>query len=75
MNIQELAALMGQKESDVAAFVEGLRVWIAKGYTIEEAINKHLAQMVRMVDNAVKLSENETVRSMAVEAFYAEGNK
>lgn len=66
MNAKQLAEMMGQKESEVIAFVECLRVWINKGCTIEQAIERHMEQMTRMVNHADKLP-----KSIAVDAFYA----
>ncbi len=65
MTIQQLAVMMGQKESDVLAFVNCLRVWTDKGYSLEAAIEKHKAQMARFVDNATSIPKR-----IAVEAFY-----
>jgi hypothetical protein len=66
MSIKELAETMGQSDKDVAAFVECLRVWISKGYTIEQAIEKHMQQMTRIASNAASMP-----RAVAVQAFYA----
>ena len=68
MTITDLAKEMNVSENDVVAFVECLKVWIAKGYSIEQAIEKHMAQMVRLVNNAVALSSKT---ELVVEAFYA----
>jgi hypothetical protein len=65
MNIAELAALMGQKESDVVAFIDCLRVWMNKGYSLEESIARHMAQMARMIDQGHKID-----KSFVVETFY-----
>ena len=65
MQVAELAALMGQKESDVQAFVDCLRIWINKGYSFEEAIERHMAQMNRMAERAT-----EFPRSIVVETFF-----
>jgi len=65
MNTKELAALMGQKESDVISFVNCLRVWTAKGYTLEQAIEKHMAQMGRFVNASLTLP-----KSLVVETFF-----
>jgi hypothetical protein len=65
MNYAELAITMNQKESDVIAFVECLKVWIAKGYSIEGAIARHMSQMERLVNNAHKID-----KSVIVECFY-----
>lgn len=65
MTTNELAKLMGQKESDVQSFVDCLRVWIDKGYTIEAAIEKHMAQMGRFLDHATEIP-----KGVAVDAFF-----
>ncbi len=41
-----------------------------KGYSMEESIQKNLAQMVRFVNNSVKLSKDENMRELAIGAFY-----
>lgn len=65
MSTKELAKLMGVTEGDVKAFVACLSVWTAKGYTLEQAIEKHMAQMERLAGNALKLP-----RSLVVDAFF-----
>jgi hypothetical protein len=67
MTTNELAKLMGQKETDVVAFVECLKVWIAKGYTVEQSISKHMDQMTRLVNNSVNLP-----KELAISAFFPE---
>jgi hypothetical protein len=63
MNIQELAQLMGQKESDVKSFVECLKVWIEKGFTIEQAIEKHMSQMTRLAEHSHQISTDVVVET------------
>lgn len=58
MNIQELAKEMNVSESDASAFVECLKVWINKGYSLEQAIAKHMQQMQRMVNEAYDAMSN-----------------
>ena len=65
MNIKKLAEIMKQTESDTQAFINCLKVWIDKGYTIDQAIIKHMEQMVRLVDNSTKLP-----KSIVVDTFY-----
>lgn len=65
MTITELSKLMNQPESDVLSFVECLRVWMEKGYSIEESIKRHMAQMTRFAENSLKLP-----KSIVVDAFY-----
>ena len=55
MDVATLAVEMGVTASDLNAFVECLRVWIAKGYTLEQAIERHMAQMNRLAANCHKL--------------------
>lgn len=57
MQIKELAELMNVSESDTRAFVDCLRVWTAKGYTLEQAIERHMQQMRRMVAQAVQIAD------------------
>lgn len=65
MSKKELAKLMGVTETDVTAFVACLSVWTAKGYTLEQAIEKHIAQMERLASNALKLP-----KSLVVDTFF-----
>lgn len=58
MNSAELAQAMGVSEKDATAFVECLRVWVAKGYSVEQAIEKHMQQMRRMVNEAYEAISN-----------------
>ena len=55
--MEELAKTMGVSVSDAQGFVDCLRVWIDKGFSLDEAIERHQAQMVRMVNNAVTLAD------------------
>jgi hypothetical protein len=48
--IADLAKMMNVTEADVAGFVACLRVWLAKGYTFDQAIERHMAQMHRFVN-------------------------
>lgn len=52
MNIQQLAAEMGVQESTLQSFVNCLRVWTDKGYSLEDAIKKHMDIMNRMKANS-----------------------
>lgn len=53
MTTQEMASEMGVSVADVESFINCLRVWTNKGYSVEMAIHKHMEQMNRMV-SAVK---------------------
>jgi hypothetical protein len=48
--IADLAKLVNATEADVVGFVACLRVWLAKGYTLDQAIERHMAQMHRFVN-------------------------
>lgn len=63
-----LAQQMGVTVGDVLGFADCLRVWLAKGYSLEQAIEKHMGQMVRLVNNAHKFP-----KSVAVDAFFPGG--
>ncbi len=52
MTISELAAEMNVTEADVRGFISALKVWISKGYTFEEAVQKHMNQMNRLAKHA-----------------------
>ena len=38
MTIAELATLMNVTEADAAGFVAAIRVWVNKGYSLDDAI-------------------------------------
>ena len=59
-----LAAEMNVKASDLAAFVECLRIWLAKGYSLEQAIERHMAQMNRLVNHSLKLPKQALAESL-----------
>lgn len=63
--LQKLAKEMNVTENDLSGFVSCLRVWIAKGYTIEQAIEKHMAQMTRLAEHSGKMDN-----SLVVDAFF-----
>lgn len=59
MNKAELAKLMNVKESDLDAYLAGLSVWIAKGYTVEQAIEKHMQTLQTMCQRVYDMSTSE----------------
>ena len=58
MTIDGLAALCGVSPADAAGFVECLSIWVAKGYTIDAAIEKHMATMRAMVSGVFEVGED-----------------
>lgn len=68
--IESLAKEMNVTENDLIGFLSAIKIWMDKGYSIEESIQKNLAQMVRLVNNSVKLSKDESMRELAIVAFY-----
>ena len=68
--IESLAKEMNVTENDLIGFLSAIKIWMDKGYSMEEAIQKNLAQMVRLVNNSVKLSKDENMRKLAIGAFY-----
>ena len=71
--IKALAAEMGVAEGDVLAFVACLRVWMDKGYTLDEALARHAEAMRVIVNNAVQIAA--TAKPLAVDAFYPTNTK
>ena len=67
--IESLAKEMNVTENDLIGFLSAIKIWMDKGYSMEEAIQKNLAQMVRLVNNSVKLSKDENMRELAIGAF------
>lgn len=63
--VQQLAKEMGVTESELQGFVSCLRVWTDKGLSLEEAINKNMAQMTRFVNDAHLIP-----KQIAVDAFF-----
>ncbi|MBP9869873.1 MAG: hypothetical protein KBC53_00040 [Nitrosomonas sp.] len=70
MNTKKLAALMNQKESDVAAFLECVKVWIDKGYSFEDAIKMHMQQMTKIVNQSANIANSNKVRESAADLFF-----
>jgi hypothetical protein len=68
--IESLAKEMNVTKNDLIGFLSAIKIWMDKGYSMEEAIQKNLAQMVRLVNNSVKLSKDENMRELAIGAFY-----
>jgi len=68
--IESLAKEMNVTENDLIGFLSAIKIWMDKGYSMEDAIQKNLAQMVRFVNNSVKLSKDENMRELAIGAFY-----
>ena len=68
--IESLAKEMNVTENDLIGFLSAIKIWMDKGYSMEEAIQKNLAQMARLVNNSVKLSKDENMRELAIGAFY-----
>lgn len=67
MTIPELATLMNATEADTAAFVQCLSVWVSKGCSIEQAIDRHMAQMERFANAAA----TDQMKALAVEVMYS----
>lgn len=68
--VSQLAADCGVSETDAAAFVECLRVWLDKGMTFEQAVERHMRQMLRLAEHSADLSRDEEVRAAVVGLFY-----
>ena len=68
--IELLAKEMNVTENDLIGFLLAIKIWMDKGYTMEESIQKNLAQMVRFVNDSVKLSKDENMRELAIGAFF-----
>ncbi|MFC4729513.1 hypothetical protein [Coralloluteibacterium thermophilus] len=48
--IDDLAEMTGVPAADVQAFVAGLAVWTRKGYSVEQAIERHMATMQGLLE-------------------------
>jgi plasmid maintenance system antidote protein VapI len=70
MTLTELATELGVSESDAVAFVSGLRIWTDRGYTVEQAIGRHMAQMTRLVNNAAALASDVDFRTAVAGAAW-----
>lgn len=68
--IADLARDCEVSEADAAAFVECLRVWTAKGWNIEAAIRRHMAQMTRLAEKSAELSRDPEIKAAVVDMFY-----
>lgn len=72
MTIAQLAAEMNVSEADLSGFIACLSVWAAKGYSFEECIEKHMAQMTKLAENSCELVRNTNIRANAIDWFYPE---
>lgn len=79
MKVSEIAALMGVTESEAQGFIDCLRVWTDKGYTVEQAIARNLAAWQTAQDNLADGTYNElsrhrdaadALKARAIEWFY-----
>ncbi|OQS42304.1 hypothetical protein [Chromobacterium haemolyticum] len=70
MGAKELASLMGVSESDCVAFLDCLRVWTDKGYSVEQAIERHMQQMRRLVNAASDVAKHPEIRTAAANAVW-----
>ena len=70
MTIAELAEIIGVTESAVAGYVDSLAAWMAKGYTLEEAIAKNMAAVTRIAERAVPLAYELAHDEVFVGALY-----
>ena len=67
--IEALASLLNASVADVVGFVDCLRVWTDKGLTVEQAIERHMATMRRMMSKAGEACANSG--SVAASEFRA----
>ena len=72
MTVSQLAAEMNVTEADLAGFIACLSVWAAKGYSFEECIEKHMAQMTNLAENSCEMVRSTGIRSIAIDWFYPE---
>lgn len=70
MTTADLAKLMGATEADTAAFVSCLRVHLAKGLTLEQAIECHMQVLTNMVDRVVPYSRTPAAKALVVDTFF-----
>ena len=68
--ITTLAKEMNVTENDLIGFLSAIKLWMNKGYTMEDAIAKNMQQMTRLVNNSYKLAHNENMKEIAISAFY-----
>lgn len=69
-SITSAASLLNATESDAAAFVECVALWMAKGHDIRAAIAKHMEVMTALANNAVKVAEAIKANDDAMAALY-----
>lgn len=68
--IANLAKEMNVSENDLIGFLSAIKIWLDKGYSLENAIEKNMLQMNRLVNNCVKLSNDNDMQQMAINSFY-----
>lgn len=55
--VEQFAKTCGVSANDATAFIECLRIWVAKGHSIEAAIAKHMATMSTLVAGTHEIGE------------------
>jgi hypothetical protein len=65
--IAELAADMNVSENDMASFVNCLKVWTDKGMTLEQAIERNMQQMQRLV--MASYERHPAMRAIVVDLY------
>jgi len=51
----KMSDIMGVGESDVVSFIQCLQIWTDRGYSLDEAIGKHMEQMGRFINKAANM--------------------
>ena len=65
MTLETLAAEMNISVADLGSFVAGLQIWFDKGYTLEQSIERHMAQMNRFAANCT----NRALRDLTIDLY------
>lgn len=70
MTLTDLATLMGVSQKDTGALVACLRVWINRGLTLEESIDRHMSVMRGLVARS-----DQIPKELVVETFFPTGDQ
>ncbi len=67
---KQISELMGVTEGDARSFVNCISHFMAKGFSLEQAISKHMEIMKSLVNNSVKIANSAAAKNIAISTFY-----
>lgn len=68
--VSELAQAMGVSVADLRGFLAALSIWMRKGYSLEESIQRHMSQMTRFVNRSADLARDADIRAAVANSVW-----